>query len=120
MNDIFFVDGDEAPQPRERVTITELTAEPYPDGSRVRIQIRVTPFLEKPNLEIYAQKVNGPIVAEMSVIETMTPLLEFTLHIRGVEDLPGEYQLRAELYYDDRRQPQCSETITFTIDAPEP
>lgn len=118
MNNIFFVDGDEAPQTRDQVVIKDIVAEPYPDGSRVRIQIGLTPFLEKPNLEIYAQKVDGPIVAEMSVIETMTPHLEFTLHIRGVTELTGKYQLRAELYYDDRQQPQHSKTILFTIEAP--
>lgn len=111
----FFFDPGEAPQPRERVRITELAAAPYPDGSRVRITVELTPFLEKPNLEIYARKVDGPIVAEMSVIETMIPHLEFTLHIRGVEELTGQYVLTAELYYDDRTQPQHTRQTTFEI-----
>lgn len=92
--------------------------EPYPDGSRVRMELTITPFLERPNLEIFARKVDGPIVAEVSVIETMTPTLEFTLHIRGVDSLPGEYILRAELYYEDRQQPQDVREVAFTI-APE-
>ncbi len=115
MNNPFLFDSDEAPQPRERVRITELAAMPYPDGSRVHTRIKLTPFLEKPNLEIYAQKVDGPIVAEMSVIETMTPNLEFTLHIRGIDERTGDYLLRAELYYDDRLQPQDTQEIVFHI-----
>jgi hypothetical protein len=117
-NNLFFFDSDEAPLPRDQVRITELTAQPYPDGSRVHMQVNITPFLERPSLEIYARKDGGPIVAEMSVIETMTPRLEFTLHIRGVESLPGDYSLRAELYYDDRQSPLDAREIQFTV-APE-
>ena len=117
-NNLFFFDSDEAPLPREQVKITELTVQPYPDGSRVAMQLKITPFLERPNLEIYARKDGGPIVAEMSVIETMTPRLEFTLHIRGVDSLAGDYALRAELYYDDRLSPLDTREIQFTI-APE-
>ncbi|GEM_PF-176450 len=119
MSDLFFFDTNEAPQPRDRVKITELTATPYPDGSRVRIKITLTPFLERPNLEIYAKKTDGPIVAELSVIEPMTPLLEFTLHIRGAEELAGDYLVRAELFYDDRTSPQDARETSFQIVIPE-
>ncbi len=88
---------------------------PYPDGSRVRMALTITPFEQRPNLEIFARKVDGPIVAEMSVIETMTPNLEFTIHLRGAEKLSGDYTLRAELYYEDRQQPQDSREVAFTI-----
>jgi hypothetical protein len=116
MNNIFFFDSQEAPLPPDRMAITKLTAQPYPDGSRVKMELKVTPFLERPNLEIYARKVDGPIVAEMSVIETMTPDLEFTLHIRGVDSLEGDYILRAELYYEERTKPLVVEEVLFHIE----
>lgn len=115
-NNLFFFDSGEAPLPRDQVRIIELTAQPYPDGARVHMQVKLTPFLERPNLEIYARKASGPIVAEMSVIETMTPHLEFTLHIRGVDSLPGDYSLRAELYYDDRQSPLDTREIQFRVE----
>lgn len=115
MSNLFFFDDSQPPKPPAETRIQELTAEPYPDGSRVRMSVRITPFLERPNLEIYARKVDGPIVAEMSVIETMTPTLEFTMHIRGVATLAGDYVLRAELYYEDRQQPQDTREVNFTI-----
>ena len=38
---------------RKEVRIIELRAEPWPeDGRRVRIHLEVTPFLERPNLEV--------------------------------------------------------------------
>ena len=117
MSDIFFFDTGESPQPRERVEIVALEALPYPDGSRVHIRVQMTPFLERPNLEIYAQKEDGPIVAEMSVIETMQHILEFTLHIRGVDEVAGDYHLTAELFYDDRQQPQHRQEIDFSVES---
>lgn len=114
MTNLFFFDDSEAKPPSE-VTITELNATPYDDGARVRVEVKLTPFQQRPNLEIYARKDDGPIVAEMSVIETMTPLLEFTLHIRGVETLNGTYTLTAELFYEDRQQPQDTREVQFEI-----
>ena len=49
----------------------------------------------------------------------MTPLLEFTLHIRGAEELAGDYLVRAELFYDDRTNPQDAQEISFQIVIPE-
>jgi hypothetical protein len=119
-NNLFFLDSDETLLPREQVRIAALTAEPYPDGTRVRMQIEITPFQERPNLEIFARKVDGPIVAEMSVIQTMTPHLEFTLHIRGVETHTGSYTLRVELFYADRLNPQDVREVEFQIAAIDP
>ncbi|MFC1960223.1 hypothetical protein ACFLYO_05895 [Chloroflexota bacterium] len=119
MNNLFFFDSVEAPQPRDEVAITALTVEPYPDGKRIRLQIQITPFLERPNLEIYAQKIDGPVVAELSVIETMTPQLDFTLHIRGLADTAGDYDLIAELFYDDRSTPQNKKKVAFQIQPPD-
>ncbi|MBN1964929.1 MAG: hypothetical protein JW910_09795 [Anaerolineae bacterium] len=114
MTNLFFFDDANA-KPPDEVVITELSAEPYPDDARVRVTIKITPFQQQPNLEIYARKEDRAIVAEMSVIETMTPLLEFTLHIRGVEELAGTYLLVAELYYEDRNKPQDRKEVTFEI-----
>jgi hypothetical protein len=36
----------------EETRITLLTAEPYPDGYRLRVNIEVTPFQKRPHLEI--------------------------------------------------------------------
>ncbi len=115
---IFWLDSDEEPRSREDTRIAALIVEPYPDGRRVRLALNITPFIERPNLEIYARKIDGPLVAEMSIIETMTPRLEFTLHIRGLQDTSGDYLVRVELFYDERTQPQDIREITFNIPAP--
>ena len=41
--DIFFQDPTDIPLPPEEVRIRELTAEPWPDGRRVRVYVELTP-----------------------------------------------------------------------------
>ena len=50
MNNPFLFDSDEPLRPREKVVITSLTVEPFPDGKRVRLRLQITPFEERPNL----------------------------------------------------------------------
>jgi len=111
----FFVENAEELQPRENVRIVQVKATPYPDGVRVRVEIHLTPFQERPSLEISARQVGGPVVAQMSVIETMIPTLEFTLHLRGEGDPSGAYVLTVDLYYDDYTNPQHRQETTFQV-----
>ncbi len=101
----FFEPGD-VPQPPDKTKIEHMNAIPSQDGWRVKIEIHVTPFLQRPNVEIVLLRlVNGgePFpVADLSIVETMHPRMEFTMHLRGVDDPMGDYSLNAMLYYRDQ------------------
>lgn len=120
MANINFFDEQDVPQPRERVKIERLEAKAYPDGWRVKLSIDVTPFQERPNLEVRLKTAEGREVAELSIIETMHKNMEFTLHIRGVNAPYGQYVLETDLYYDDRANPQQRETLNFVVEAAPP
>lgn len=107
--------SNEIPRPPDEITIEELDIHPYPDRFRVRVHIRVTPFTERPNLLLVARRDDGVIVSELNIIETMHYDMEFTLHIRHVEDPAGEYTLSAELFYKTRNPPQDHHAETFII-----
>lgn len=113
--DINFVEPQNVPQPKDKVKITTLGARPYPDGWRVRVNIDVTPFQERPNLEVYLHTVEGVAVAQLSVIETMHKSMEFTIHIRNVMTPDADYVLSADLYYGERDQVQDHAEARFTI-----
>ncbi len=112
-----FFESDAVPQPRDKVKITQLSAQPYPDGWRVRIMLSVTPFQERPNLEVEVVTADNKPIAEMSIIETMHHVMEFTVHIRGTQNPAGDYLLRAELYYDDHANVQHRLEVPFTVAA---
>lgn len=83
----------------EETKISSLTAQPYPDGYRVRVNIEVTPFQKRPYIEVNLIDSNGLEVASASIVEPMSWKLEFTMHIRG--ELNNPYALNARLYYPD-------------------
>ncbi len=116
MNVNFFdSNGNHTPQPKENVRIEEIIATPYPDRFRVRLDIKVTPFQERPNLIIVMHDENERVIAELNVIATMHAQMEFTLHIRGVDDPAGTYTITAELFYETRLPPQDEHVIAFEI-----
>jgi len=97
--DIFFQDPTAIPLPPEDVRIKELRAEPLPDNRRVRIFLETTPFQKRPNGEVIIANPRGDEVANVSIVESISPRMEFIMHLRG-EVPPGEYHLSAVLYYD--------------------
>lgn len=115
MNIDIFNDPNDVPQPKDEIVITHLAAEPYPDGNRVHVDMHVTPFRERPNLLLTLVKDDGTIVSELNVIETMHAKMEFTIHIRGVSEPFGNYQLNAELFYETRNPPQDKKSIDVNV-----
>jgi hypothetical protein len=110
-----FNDPNLVPQPKHKIKIEALNATPYPDRFRIFIEIKVTPFQERPNLILVARNTEGRIVGELNIIETMHYDMEFTLHIRGVDDPAGDYTLTADLFYETKNPPQDRKTVDFTV-----
>ena len=110
-----FNDANLVPQPKHRVKIEDFQVSPYPDRFRVKVNLKLTAFQERPNLVITARRSDGLQVSDLDVIATMHFDNEFTMHIRGVEEPTGDYTLTAELYYETRNPPQDSRQIEFRI-----
>jgi len=96
--DIFFQDPNDIPLPPDEVRIRQFTAEPWRDGRRVRVRLELTPFLKRPNGEIRITDSHGAEAASISIIETMQPNLELTMHLRGSQ-LKGPYTASAVVFY---------------------
>ena len=109
MDEIEFVEPDEVPQPPEAVKIEKLEARVYPDGRRVRVNVKITPFLERPNLEFRVTNTDGIEVASLSIIESMDHDFEMTVHLRGPQPA-GRHTLRGELFYTPESPRRTLET----------
>ena len=99
----------------EETRITSLTAQPYPDGYRLRVNIEMTPFQQRPHLEVVLSDANHDEVASSSIVEPLSWKLEFTMHIRG--ELNNPYTLEAKLFYPDG---PADEPKTFQFDVKPP
>ncbi len=98
----FFFPDDLAPRtPPEATRILDLRAEPYPDRVRVRVNLEITPFQQRPHLEVTLFDADGTEVTSTSLVEPLGWKLEFTLHLRNRPEPAGLYRLRAILYYPD-------------------
>jgi hypothetical protein len=107
------------PSPRtpEAVQIESLEITPYPDRRRIHIRLKITPFLQRPNVLIVAQHESGINVGELNIIETLHFDMEFTLHIRNLQETTGTYTLTADVFYKSRNPPQDRRVIQFVIPA---
>ena len=99
---INFWEPDDVPKPRDEVKIEKMEATIYRDRFRIRVNLWVTPFLERPSLAVaLLDEPQNRVVAEMNIIETMHRKMEFTMHLRGIPGDPaGTYHMKARLYYD--------------------
>jgi hypothetical protein len=107
--------SDRIPQPEDMIRIESLRIRPYPDGHRILIAIRVTPFQKRPNLLLVARNQENKIVGELDIIAMMHTAMEFTLHLRNIEDPRGEYSLTADLFFESKNPPQDRRVETFVV-----
>jgi hypothetical protein len=115
--DFFFPEDHLDRATPEETRITSLSAEPYPDGRRLRVNIEMTPFQKRPHLEITLSNGDGEEIASVSVVEPLTWKIEFTMHLRG--ELLNPYLLEAKLFYPDgpAQEPQ---TFSLNVTPPPP
>ena len=109
----FFPEDDLQRMAPEETHITSLTAEPYPDGERVHVNIEITPFQKRPHIEVLLTDTEGNEVATASIVEPMGWKLEFTMHLRGAKTSP--FKIEATLFYPDGPQ---AEAVSQTFEIP--
>ena len=98
----------------EETRILELTAEPYADAKRIRVNLEMTPFRVRPHLDMVILDPLGEVVASTSIIEPMAWKQEFTIHLRA-ERLDGIYKLIMRLFYPP---PDEEDPKLFRLDIP--
>jgi hypothetical protein len=84
------LDGPLERQPPAATHLLDLRTEPYPDGKRLRVELGLTPFQQKPFLVLTLTDSTGEIVAATSIIEPAAWWLELPLHILKPRTTPGE------------------------------
>lgn len=99
----------------EETKITQLSAQPYPDGYRLRVDMEITPFQKRPYIEVTLRDADNDEVASTNIVEPLSWKIEFTMHIRG--ELNNPYTLSARLYYPEGPD---NEPITFSFDVEPP
>jgi hypothetical protein len=113
--EFFFPEDNLTRATPEETRINSLSAQPYPDGYRVRVNMEVTPFQKRPYIEVTLNDSNGDEVASTSLVEPMSWKLEFTMHIRG--EINNPYTLHARLYYPNGPSAEPA-SFSFNVEPP--
>jgi hypothetical protein len=103
--------------PPAETRLLDLQAKPDPDGKRLRVVLSLTPFQQRPVIELSLTDSAGTIVASASIIEPVGWKLELTLHIRKTGMNNGKYTLAASLTYPDLGE---IDRRTFIVEVPVP
>lgn len=122
MTDIPLYDETEdlpLPRAKEDMRFEAVSVKPYPDGRRVKLNFKLTPFRERPSVAVTVTNALRNEVASISLIEAMDTEFDFTLHLRGPEP-KGEHTVHLTMFYpksDDAptedRQIVDEQTATF-------
>jgi hypothetical protein len=116
----FFDDPLESPRPREEVRIRTLGLYVYEDRRRVAVGFDITPFLERPSIEINVINARGKLAGSMSIVNTLETNFTLTMHLRDKEST-DTYEVTAVLYYatpDTERLDVHSVTREFDVTNP--
>jgi hypothetical protein len=82
--------------------LLNLRAEPYSDGKRLKVGLDLTPFQQKPYLDLALTNSSGELVATTSIVEPVNWNLELNLHIRKTSiSSNGVYKLTVVISYPD-------------------
>ena len=117
----FFDDPLEQPRPREDVRIRQIGLFLYPDLRRLAFGIELTPFRERPSIEVNITNGEGKPAGSLHVIETMTPNFSLTMHLRD-DTIANPYVLTVVLYYswpEDRERIEVERReVSFDVAQP--
>lgn len=117
----FFDDSSRAPRSREDVRLQQLAVYVHPDGSRrLAVGFDITPFLERPSIDLRAVNARGEPAGSLTIIETNETNFHLTLHLRDREPT-ALYRLTATLYYaEPETGRRIVDTRTTEIDVTRP
>jgi hypothetical protein len=83
---------------RDKVRFNQLGLFVYEDGRRIAVGFDITPFQERPSIEISVINGAGIEAASLSVIEAIEPQFNLTMHLRDTKSI-NPYTIEAILYY---------------------
>lgn len=98
MNINFFDDPHDRPAMREDVRLKDIQIEVAPDGRRVALDLELTPFIERPSIELMLENERGERAGTLTIIETMNHRVGVVVHLRD-KSPTAVYNLFANVYY---------------------
>ena len=113
----FFDNPADAPKMREDVRITRTRFEVSPEARRVAVDVELTPFIERPTLQLLLFNERDEPAGRLTIIETLDRVISVVMHIRDKQPT-SRYQLRVTVYYasvDTEMKQQVVDVLSQTF-----
>ncbi len=107
-------DPSEVPLPPEEIRINAVELEPYPDGRRVRMVLKLTPFQSPPNIAVSVEDARGQEVSSLSIIGATEATMSLTIHLRDPETEPPITFNMSVSYEEQGTVDQRAESLSMT------
>jgi hypothetical protein len=84
------------------IRIVNLHAEPNSEGNRLKVGMEISPFQQKPYIDLTLVDSTGQLIATTSIVEPVNSKLELNLHLRKFSPSQnGFYTLIVAISYPD-------------------
>ena len=115
----FFDDREDAPKNRDDVRILRARTEMAPEGRRVAVDMELTPFIERPTIEVRLVNDRGEPAGLTNIIESLDRIIRIVMHMR--DKVPAEkYQAQIRIYYahiDEDMKRQLVDQLVIEFEA---
>lgn len=111
----FYDDPFQEPRERGEVRFEQLGFFVYPDKRRVAVGFQLTPFRERPSIEVRIWNDNGEPAGELLVIEVLQTNFSLTIHLRDQEPTTI-YRVEAVLYF--KGDPDTEREVVHFVSTP--
>ncbi len=83
---------------RDKVRFNQLGLYVHEDGRRIAVGFDITPFQERPSIELSMKNSDGIESTSLTIIEAIEPQFNITMHLRDPHPI-NPYTIEAILYY---------------------
>lgn len=98
MSEDLFFQPDQITPDEADIKILDLSAEPYPDQRRVKVEFRISGYRKSLGSTISVIDPEGEEVASANIVNIFIPHHEITLHLPGSRAKPGTFELVVTLF----------------------
>lgn len=104
-----FFDADQIAPADGEVEIVDLSAEPFGDHRRVKVNFRLSFFQEPPNAALSLFDAEGEEITSVDVVNIFHPVNEVVLHIPKSRARLGKFRLELTLFKLGEREARADE-----------
>lgn len=115
-----FIQPDQILPENKEIDILDLTAEPYADNRRIKVNFRLSSFYTPPHasLKICNEKQEELVI--VNIVNIFNPENEITLHLPAHQNQPGKYTISMDIFFILEDEPDTGDNNPISLKQSKP